>query len=376
MLASVIPAGGSRSRWDAFVASWPHFGLLQSSGWGDLKERLGWKVFRIGVEQGDRLVAGAQMLVKPLPLGAASLAYIPRGPLVDWGERGVVQALLGELHRVARRQRAIALKVEPPLEQTPLAISELTSHGFRRSRFNNQPQATLINDLTPDLDTILAQMSSTARYNIRYSERKGVRVREGSRDDLPVAYGLLRSTAERGRFPVRPLDYYVDEWEVLAPSGQLKLYLAMYEGQAVAMSIPAAFGDRAASLHSGSTHEHHKLKPNELLAWSCLRWAKAQGCRTYDFWGIPDEAGEMLSRGEPVPEDLRGGLWGVYYFKRSFGGSPLQYAGAYDFVYSNVSYRLMDALMARAGSLDRFIWMGDLLYPRVGRPGSTSVQGR
>ena len=126
-----------RDRWDGFVASWPHFGLLQSSGWGDFKERSGWKVFRIGVEQGDRLVAGAQMLVKQLPFAAASLAYIPRGPLVDWGDREVVHALLSGLHRVAREQRAIAVKIEPPVPQSPDAIGRLTSSGFRRSRFNS-----------------------------------------------------------------------------------------------------------------------------------------------------------------------------------------------------------------------------------------------
>jgi peptidoglycan pentaglycine glycine transferase (the first glycine) len=350
-----------RERWDAFVSSWSHFGLLQGSGWGDFKGRSGWKVFRIAVEVAGELVAGAQMLVRPLPLGVASLAYIPRGPLVDWGEPEVVEALLRGLHRVARQRRAIALKIEPPLPQTPAAIARLTSHGFRRSRFDNQPQATLINDLTPDLDSILADMSSTTRYNLRYSERKGVTVREGSRDDLPIAYELLRSTAGRGEFPVRPLDYYATQWEVFAPAGRLKLFLAMYEGQAIAMSVPAAFGDRAASLHSGSSDTYRKLKPNDLLAWSCLRWAKEQGCRTYDFWGIPDEAGEMLLRGETVPEGRRGGLWGVYYFKRGFGGSPCLYVGAYDFVYSRAAYGLMDAVVSRTGSTDEFARLGDLL---------------
>ena len=71
--------------WNALVAREDSFSLTQSREWGAFKERLGWSVHRVGVEDGDALVAGAQLLVKRLPLGF-SVAYVPRGPVGDWLE--------------------------------------------------------------------------------------------------------------------------------------------------------------------------------------------------------------------------------------------------------------------------------------------------
>ena len=44
----------------------------------------------------------------------------------------------------------------------------------------------------------------------------------------------------------------------------------------------------------------------------------------------------------------RGGLWGVYRFKRGFGGRAVWFSASYDYVYSRFSY-----------------WLGTEVYPRL-----------
>ena len=51
------------AEWDALVAREPSFSLTQSREWAAFKERLGWRVRRVAVEDGGELVAGAQLLV-------------------------------------------------------------------------------------------------------------------------------------------------------------------------------------------------------------------------------------------------------------------------------------------------------------------------
>jgi lipid II:glycine glycyltransferase (peptidoglycan interpeptide bridge formation enzyme) len=63
---------------------------------------------------------------------------------------------------------------------------------------------------------------------------------------------------------------------------------------------------------------HRDKMPNYLLQWEAMRWARAQGCTTYDLWGAPDEASED----DP--------LWGVYRFKSGFGAQVLRTIGAWD----------------------------------------------
>ncbi len=57
--------------------------------------------------------------------------------------------------------------------------------------------------------------------------------------------------------------------------------------------------------------------PTYLLQWEAMRWAKARGCAEYDLWGVPDADETTLEANFSERSD---GLWGVYRFKRGFGG--------------------------------------------------------
>jgi lipid II:glycine glycyltransferase (peptidoglycan interpeptide bridge formation enzyme) len=73
------------------------------------------------------------------------------------------------------------------------------------------------------------------------------------------------------------------------------------------------------------------------VQWEAMRWARARGCTTYDLWGVPDEDEESLESQFAGRSD---GLWGVYRFKRGFGGAPWRSVGAWDRVYRPLRYRL------------------------------------
>src|SRR5512141_1541099 len=129
----------SHNDWNRLLEQESSFSMLQSWEWGAFKQRLGWKAFRVGIEDSGALRAGAQMLVRPLPLGL-SLAYVPRGPVGNWLDAEAAQLLLGELARLAQANGAVFLKVEPPAAVNTEAGKLLESCGFQHSRVNNQPQ--------------------------------------------------------------------------------------------------------------------------------------------------------------------------------------------------------------------------------------------
>jgi len=72
-----------------------------------------------------------------------------------------------------------------------------------------QPRFVMVLDLKASLDRLLKEMKSKTRYNIRYGERRGVRVFYGrEKKDLAVFYDLLTETAERDNFTIRPFSYF------------------------------------------------------------------------------------------------------------------------------------------------------------------------
>lgn len=324
--------------WDAFASQCPHGHLLQGSLWGQFKARYGWKVHRVALIEGSHIVAGAQVLFRRTPLGG--VGYIPRGPLADWESPEVVSLLLRAVHGRMRREGAVFLKVEPNISET----SALGTLKFRPAKQWIQPLASIIVDLTPDLDAIAVAQKPKTRYNIGLAARRGVEIRQASSDELETFYSLLEITAQRDRFLIRPLSYYRDFLNIMDQNAQL--FLASYQGQVLGGVIVARFGAEAIYLYGASSDSHRNLMPNHLLQWEAMKWAKAQGCTRYDLWGIPPEAAQAGE--EDDGQDPAGhGMWGVYRFKLGFGGRVVSYAGSYDYVYSPLRYLLWSRLVPR-----------------------------
>jgi lipid II:glycine glycyltransferase (peptidoglycan interpeptide bridge formation enzyme) len=331
-----------RDEWNALVKGEPSFSMLQSWEWGLFKEQLGWKVFRLAVEDGISIISGAQLLIKSLPLGL-SLAYVPRGPLGSWCEPGTADLLFSELCHIARLHGAVFLKIEPPVAKDASTGALLEGCGFRHSHATNQPQATILLDLSQELPAILGQMRKKTRQYIHCGERESITVRQGTYEDLPAFQKLMRLTGKREGFAARSLNYYRSEWEAFADEGHGALFLAYYQEQLIAARAVYFFGSYAAEFHAGSL-TIHGLHPNYLLVWKAIQWARLKGCISYDLWGIPDEVVEAGDETEPAAHS--GGLWGVYQFKRGFSRNVVTYIGAYDYVFSARLYPLLNALLS------------------------------
>jgi peptidoglycan pentaglycine glycine transferase (the first glycine) len=324
--------------WDSFVVAHPDAHILQTSPWGTLKAQFGWADELIGLARGGELVAGAQVLYRRLPAGLGHLAYVPKGPLVDWVDEEQVIALVAALDRATRSRGAIALTVEPGMPDEPLHRERLRALGFRPAPFNSvQPRRTLVVDISSDEKEILAAMKSKTRYNVRLAARKGVTVREATEADLPAFDALTATTAARDRFGVRTPAYYAAAYRLFVPQGRARLLLAEVEGEPVAALMVFALPPRAWYFYGASGNVHREKMPTYLLQWEAIRWAKSQGCSTYDLWGVPDEDEETL---EAEFTQRRDGLWGVYRNKRGFGGHLVRSVGAWDRVHAPVRYRL------------------------------------
>ena len=75
--------------------------------------------------------------------------------------------------------------------------------------------------------------------------------------------------------------------------------------------------------------------PTSIVQWAAIQWAMRHGAIRYDRWGIPDAEPDVL---EATFENRRDGLWGVYGFKRGYGGQIVRSVGAWDKVYNSLLY--------------------------------------
>jgi peptidoglycan pentaglycine glycine transferase (the first glycine) len=326
-----VPLPSSSDDWDAFLARYPEAHLLQTGAWGDLKAAFGWTPHPIIASN-----AGALLLERLLAPGLR-IGYVPMGPVGDW-----LPDLVATLLAHARSLRCFALKLEPDApDGSPLA-DQLHALGFVPSLHAIQPRRSLVVDLAPGEDAILARMHQKTRYNIRLAERKLVRVHPW--DDLSAFGAMMQTTAARDQFGVHTSDYYAHAFELFHTRDECELLLAEYEGRPLAALMVFARGPRAWYLYGASTNEERNRMPTYLLQWEAMRWAHRRGCRTYDLWGVPDVDHEAL---ESKFESRGDGLWGVYRFKRGFGGELVRSIGAWDYPLRRLPYRVYQAVLTR-----------------------------
>ena len=328
------------AEWDAFVADHPHGSLLQTTNWARLKSRFGWRSHRVWLRKDDQLVAGAQLLVRSAALGLVRVAYVPHGPLVDWHDEEQVAVLFNQLDHAAYAQRAGLLKMEPRLWQSEMAPGQWEALCQQQKSLPNvdtiQPPRTAIIDLRLSADDILAGMKQKTRYNIRLASKKGVTVRQGTAADIPMFNQMMQTTGRRNAFGVHEAPYYHVAFELFVPENGA-LFIAEYGDQPLAAIMVFTSGPRAAYLYGASSGEERNRMPNYAAQWAAIQWAKARGCVEYDLWGVPDYPEDEL---EANFKSRNEGLWGVYRFKRGFGGQIKRTVGPADRVYNKLVYRL------------------------------------
>ena len=305
--------------WNQFLSTRPNAHLLQTGEWGELKSLFEWKPVRL-VNGED----GVQILFRKLPLGF-SIGYIPKA--------NPSASLWEEIDRVCRQNRAVFLKLEPDLwnDQPSTPFPSV----LRPSPHNIQPPRTFIVDIKDTEEEILARMKQKTRYNIRLAEKKGVSVRPW--DDLSAFHDMMLVTGDRDKFGVHSEKYYRRAYELLHPEEMCEILVAEYQGKPLAALFVARHGNRAYYLYGASTDEERNRMPTYLLQWEAMKWAKARGCMEYDLWGVPDEEEATLEANFETRHD---GLWGVYRFKRGFGGQLRRAAQALDRVYHHWLYQL------------------------------------
>jgi lipid II:glycine glycyltransferase (peptidoglycan interpeptide bridge formation enzyme) len=335
--------------WDELVVHNPDGGqILQTRAWGEFKRAHRWTPQYL-VSNTERPVA-VLVLRHSIP-GLGVLAYVPKGP----GVAGPVQlpALLDGLRAAAGS--AFAIKVEPEIEQSAAAASALRDMGLEKSRHDVQiSRATIIVDLRPDEDAMLASFKPKSRYNIRLAQRRGVTVAPVPLDEhsIDTMYSLMASTRDRAGFTLRSKAYFTQYWHLHAAAGQGQLFLASLDGEVLAGVFATYLGKKAWYKDGGSTKEHAAVMAPHLLQWEVMRWLKARGVEAYDLVAVPPR--DELNPAHP--------LFGLYRFKSGFSEHITEYVGTWDLPISRRRFAAWNAVAERAAHQWAYRVRHDLLY--------------
>jgi lipid II:glycine glycyltransferase (peptidoglycan interpeptide bridge formation enzyme) len=318
-----------------------------------VKANQGWRAVRVTARQEGQIVAGAQILLQALPL-IGSVGYLFNGPLFVKDDPALHDLMTRELKQIAKAYHILILIVQPP--KTAAAYAEtLPNNDFTLGKIKIALSATTVLDTSPDLETILAQMKSKTRYNIRLSKRKGITVRAGTEADIPVFHQLLTETGKRQNFTPSSEEYFANMMRILGPHDYFKLFFAEYEGEPVSAMLAIPFGDTVIYKRGAWAGAHGDKRPNEAMHWAAIQWVKSQGYRFYDFDGIEPPVAELILQNESVPREM---LQSVTRFKLGFTTGVVLLPPPYEYVYNPIlgwGYNHMYPRLARSPRVKRLI---------------------
>lgn len=334
---------------EKFVMKHDNCHFLQSPRWMKVKNNWMWRGITVCDE--EKIVGAMSVLIRRLPLGM-SVLYAPRGPVCDRNDCLSLQTLLDGVRELAKTFNALLLYADPDerdenegFRQTmkELGFNEKSDDGFG----NIQPQYVFrLNISGKSEDMIFNGFSDKTRYNIRLAKRHGVCVKRFYGDEtvpewaVTVFSELMETTGRRDHFQIRGKEYFKRLLRAFGNDGIL--FLAEIDGQFIAGAIAVYYGNKAWYLYGASANEHRNVMPNYLLQWEMICHAARRGCGIYDFRGVSGN----LSEDDP--------LYGLYRFKKGFGGEFTRFTGLFIYTFKPLLGKLFLTLVKlRSKTRDR-----------------------
>ena len=304
--------------WNAFVESAPYHAFPQLWEWGEVRAMGGWRPVRLAIGPSrDQPIAGAQLLLRRLPLVGWNLAYIPRGPVGALDDPAVRDALVGALRALGRAERIATVRADPEARLgTP--YGEAMRDAPWRAAPKVQPPTTRVIDLSPGEAALRADLKRKHRQYVNKAERAGIEVERLDGSAGPDVIGpaldefnrIYQLTAQRAGFVARQPFYYERVWSIFAPTARVRLSFAVQDGERVATLFHFTCGERAVESYGGMTDAGAEARANYLLKWSAIGDFAREGFAVYDMWGLA--------------------TGGIRRFKEGFGGEEIEYVGARD----------------------------------------------
>lgn len=406
----------TKKEFKTFADKNPEITFHQTEEWANLKKVNNWDAHYIGLEDDNKkIIAGALLLSKTLPIIKKKMFYSPRGFLIDYNNKELLKKFTEEIKKYAKKENAIFIKIDPFVEyqehdnngdivkngyNNKDAVENLKSLGYKFFGFNLmqdtlQPRwMHVIETKNRTLDDVMKDMESKTRQILRKNEKCGITTREITRDELSIFKDIMKHTSDRREFVDRPLSYYEAMWDALHDSGILKILIAeidfnkyekntLEEKEEIEKNLKdriykkeknilkmnekkynssnkqdeeaikrlekqlekikelkdeygdkeilggilfLIYGNEVLSLHGGSHAKLMQFQSAYTIHFEGVKMAVEGNYNRYNFYGITGD----FRKENP--------LYGLYLFKKSFGGHVVELIGEYDLVVSKFWY--------------------------------------
>jgi len=304
----------NKKEWEDFLSACGEKTFLQSWNWGDFQEKMGNKIWRLGLYNKRKELLYVFLVVK---IAAKRGKFLLLQHCLSFPEE-----LSDYLKQLAKQEGCSFIRVAPLLAKTEENIKAFKRLGFREAPMHASAyEATLKLDLDLPEEQLLANMRKTTRYLIRQAMKNTdiEVIKSDDVKDINLYQKLNEKVADHQKFTPFSLQFTRKEFEVFAKDNQALLFFSKYKGETAASALVIFWSGIAFYHQAALDPRYHKIPAAYLLQWEVIREAKSRNCKTYDFWGYVN------------PKKETNHPWsGPTLFKMGFGGKAYQYMETQD----------------------------------------------
>ncbi len=345
------------------------------------------------IDDKNKLLCATLLLKRTTPLNMCYY-YAPRGFIIDWDDKKLVEKFTEELKNYLKKTNAIYLKVDPGIEYQDIdeeanpinggnnnykLFDYLISLGYKHQGFNklyekNNPRYTFRTYFKnyPTFEDVEKTISKTFMRSIKRSYNYNLKISlENNVDNL---YDLISLISKKDGFSPYTKEYYESIFNSFNEYGYIKNYVAKINPKEVIASFEKMLtkeknSDRITKLNKDIEFLKTKIRKDEKEfviaslvctytkygAWSLYVGnddvAEYTGCvnRLYyefmrDAYNDKKEFADLFGTiGDPHSKFKN--LSGIYEYKKKLGGKYVEFMGEFDLINKPFWYKVLPILL-------------------------------
>ncbi len=207
-----------------------------------LREKSNWDTYYVGVKEEGKLIGATMLLAHKRHFGKYEF-YSPRGYLLDFNNKELVDYFTNSLKRYIREKKGYIFRVDPYLiykerdingeiveggVDNSKVVDNLFKLGFKKVPTENMEQVGWMFSLDlegKDEEQIMKEMKSSTRNKIRKIEKSGIKVNEIGYDELDRFQSIMEETSKRKGFANRKLSYYQEMYRLFHDKDEVKFFI-------------------------------------------------------------------------------------------------------------------------------------------------------
>lgn len=360
----------TEKEFDSVCENFKGSSFYQTTDWAKIKEFTNWIHYYVGVKKDNQIVACTLILGKNLYLNQF-LYYAPRGMLLDYDDNKLLTFFVTNLKKYLKEKNGVIFKIDPLVEyqhhdkygnilndnftNQPI-IDNLKKLGFKHHGFTKgytdeaQFRWSYCLDIK-EKEALLKDMDQRCRRCIRKAEKYPLELVDVDDNNIKDFKNIMEHTANRQKHFDRKLEYYknldlklkeksklviiyLDRNKFIENFKEDKLYEKILNDKREKIPISAGVfifdKERANYVYGGTYQEYMSLMAPYKMQIEMIEYTKELGISLYDFGGIS---------GSFKPKSKN---YGVYEFKRGFGGYVIEYIGEFDLILKYIGYNVYD----------------------------------